>query len=598
MGSGNKTDSERKKYSEEFLHKLKDKDKKIYSSGNTFRLKLFRLLHRIWQILFALPFVLIALLLNVLLLLRRIFTGKPVFRGKDIYGKKGYLLHVRYFNVNTLSNMSLFYHVISGKLSLAGYSLNLERSVGDAFIYDYAPGIVNLWFIRSASRTAYEGIKETDKEYIQKGILKAETKPGLKSFFKLIKAEFLLIIRFLIAKIFQSASSDTISQMIDPIYLFNTRVRNISMNEVMKRMLSAIIECRDSENNIELRRKIYFVNPDCFNRTYIPQFADYRKILHNIRKHDWVFADGIGINIAADMMGYPKNENVNGTDLFPRLCEMAKTQKLSLYFLGAKPGIADQMKINIQEQYPGLIVKGAHHGYFDRATESRQIVDEINQLDPDIVLVAFGVPFQERWIKEWFPELKCPVIMGVGGLFDFYSGNMKRAPRWMRDIGLEWVFRLLMEPARMVNRYIIGNPVFLQRVKKLKKTYKWLAYNKIKRLRKKGMSEVLEMQSCEYFTKRHAELLDIMPRLFHFCSKEKIPIICAWQIAPETIRFFQKTFPELLVTDQLKNKNSSFALIIAKRKPQNNELPKNALWLIEPRFCLELDNLRIIPEIR
>jgi len=594
MSSGNKKENERKKYSDELLQKLSDKNKNIYFSGNTSRLKLFRFLHRVWQILFSLPFVVIALAINAILLVRKIFTGKPVFLEKDIYGKKGYLLRVRYFNLNTFSNMALFYHALSGKLNLAGYSLNLERSVGDAFIYDYAPGIVNLWFIRSASRTAYEGIKETDKEYIQKEILKAETKPNLLSLLKLIKAEFMLIIRFLIAKIFHKASNETINQMIDPIYLFNTRLRNISMSEVMKRMLAAIIDCRNSNENQGLRRKIYFVNPDCFNRTYIPQFADYRKILHNIKQHDWVFADGIGINIAADIMGYPKNENVNGTDLFPRLCEMAATEKLSLYFLGAKPGIADQMKDNVQKQYPNLNIKGAHHGYFDKDTESRQIVDEINQLDPDIILVAFGVPFQERWIENWFNELKCPVIMGVGGLFDFYSGNMKRAPRWMRDIGFEWVFRLLMEPTRMFNRYIIGNPVFLHRVKNLKKTYKWLVHKEIKPLRKKGISEVIALQSYEYFTKRHAELLDIMPLLFQFCSKENIPVICDWQISSDAINFFQNTFPDLKITDKLDNKDISFALIISDRKPENSENINSALWLIDPRFCTEIEKLSII----
>jgi hypothetical protein len=171
---------------------------------------------------------------------------------------------------------------------------------------------------------------------------------------------------------------------------------------------------------------------------------------------------------------------------------------------------------------------------------------------------------------------------------------MKRAPRWMRDIGFEWVFRLLMEPTRMFNRYIIGNPVFLHRVKNLKKTYKWLVHKKIKPLRKKRSSEIISLQSCEYFTKRHAELLDIMPLLFQFCSKENIPVICDWQISPDAISFFQNTFPDLMITAQLDNKDISFALIISNCKPENSENMNPALWLIDPRFCKEIENLSII----
>ena len=125
------------------------------------------------------------------------------------------------------------------------------------------------------------------------------------------------------------------------------------------------------------------------------------------------------------------------------------------------------MKKKLEEKYPYLNIVGTKSGYFDWASDSPGIVNEINDSKANILLVAFGVPLQEKWIDENINKLNSQVIMGVGGLFDFYSGQMKRAPKWMREVGMEWLFRLIKEPKRMWKRYIIGNPLFIYRV------YKW-----------------------------------------------------------------------------------------------------------------------------
>jgi N-acetylglucosaminyldiphosphoundecaprenol N-acetyl-beta-D-mannosaminyltransferase len=156
-------------------------------------------------------------------------------------------------------------------------------------------------------------------------------------------------------------------------------------------------------------------------------------------------------------------ENVNGTDLFPRLCEAASQAGLSIYLLGARPGIAEAAANKMRERYPGLHIAGARDGYFSPEEEAG-VVAGINASGAAILLVAFGVPRQELWIERWRTDLQPRVCLGVGGLFDFYSGRIARAPVWMREIGLEWVWRLLQEPKRMWRRYIIGNPLFLSRV--------------------------------------------------------------------------------------------------------------------------------------
>ena len=126
-------------------------------------------------------------------------------------------------------------------------------------------------------------------------------------------------------------------------------------------------------------------------------------------------------------------------------------------------GAAEQVAENMRRRHPALIVAGVQHGYFDAAEEAA-IIERINGSGARILLVAFGVPRQELWLAQHRERLRPPVRMGVGGLFDFYSGRIPRAPLWLREIGLEWAWRLAQEPGRMWRRYLIGNPLFLYRV--------------------------------------------------------------------------------------------------------------------------------------
>jgi N-acetylglucosaminyldiphosphoundecaprenol N-acetyl-beta-D-mannosaminyltransferase len=151
--------------------------------------------------------------------------------------------------------------------------------------------------------------------------------------------------------------------------------------------------------------------------------------------------------------------------MFPLLCEVAARERLPIYLLGARPGIAKAVADNMVKRYPELEIAGTRDGYFDSG-EEQAVVDAINTSGARILLVAFGAPRQELWLERWRERLVPPVGMGVGGLFDFYSGRIPRAPVWMREMGLEWVFRLMQEPGRMWRRYIIGNPLFLYRVRR------------------------------------------------------------------------------------------------------------------------------------
>jgi len=204
--------------------------------------------------------------------------------------------------------------------------------------------------------------------------------------------------------------------------------------------------------------RVAFVNADCVN--IAARDTTYRDSLSMM---DWVFVDGIGMRIAGKILGQPVRDNVNGTDLFPRMCQSLANQGRSIYLLGGQPGIAEAAAAWAKSRFPGLVIAGIQHGYF-KQSENAAVFENIRSSQPDVLLVGLGAPRQEAWINAHMQDTGATVAIGVGGLFDYYSGNIPRAPLWMRKSGLEWVFRLTQEPARLWKRYLIGNFTFMARI--------------------------------------------------------------------------------------------------------------------------------------
>lgn len=238
---------------------------------------------------------------------------------------------------------------------------------------------------------------------------------------------------------------------VDRINIFDILIANVT--------LARAIELIDEAVMAHSPTSIYFVNADCLNISVGDR--EYRKILNDA---EYVFGDGIGVRIASRIAGTPIVDNVNGTDMLPFLCELCARKGYSLYLLGGKPGIAARVKEHLDVQCDGLDIRGCRDGYFDMKNQSDEVIACINDADVDVLLVAFGAPFQEKWIYTSRHQLNCSVRIGVGGLFDFYSGAKPRAPLWMRRNGIEWLHRLAYEPRRLWRRYIVGNPLFLFRV--------------------------------------------------------------------------------------------------------------------------------------
>jgi len=205
------------------------------------------------------------------------------------------------------------------------------------------------------------------------------------------------------------------------------------------------------------QQNIFFVNAHCVN--VAARDDEYRNILCD---EEFLFADGAGMELAALIEGQKLNHNVNGTDLFPVICAAAAAKGIRVALLGASPGIAQACADNMTQELPGLEIVSVHDGYL-QADDERLAIDAINASGADILFVAKGVPMQEHWIRVHRSKLQTPVILGVGALFDFYSGAVPRAPKLWRRLRAEWAYRLLREPRRMFRRYILGNPEFLLR---------------------------------------------------------------------------------------------------------------------------------------
>lgn len=226
------------------------------------------------------------------------------------------------------------------------------------------------------------------------------------------------------------------------------RLLNLAMDEALAAIDAALTARQPT--------RISFVNADCVNIAAVD--ASYREALAGT---DWVFIDGIGMRIAGRIMDQPVRDNVNGTDLFPRLCTSLAQQGKRLFLYGARPGVAAAAAAWARARCPGLQIAGTLHGY---QPDEAEAVAAIRASGADVVLVALGAPAQETWIARNLEKTGATVAIGVGGLFDYYSGRIPRAPLWMRRLGLEWLFRLIQEPRRLWRRYIVGNAFFLGRI--------------------------------------------------------------------------------------------------------------------------------------
>ncbi len=186
--------------------------------------------------------------------------------------------------------------------------------------------------------------------------------------------------------------------------------------------------------------------------------ADLKRILNSAAL---VVPDGAGTVWAAHQLGYDMPERVAGYDLAQELMKRAPQKDRRIFFFGSAPGVADKAKLKAEELYPGINIVGTRNGFFTDK-DIPDILEEIKKAKPDLLLVALGVPKQEKFLDKYYKELGVPVSIGVGGTFDVMAGVMKRAPLWMQKAKLEWLFRGMLQPKRAGR--LLALPKFVLRI--------------------------------------------------------------------------------------------------------------------------------------
>jgi N-acetylglucosaminyldiphosphoundecaprenol N-acetyl-beta-D-mannosaminyltransferase len=210
---------------------------------------------------------------------------------------------------------------------------------------------------------------------------------------------------------------------------------------------------------IESRRPHYVVTPNVDFLVQAMGDAALHRILFNA---DLVVCDGMPLVWASRWMGNPLPERVAGADLVPRLIEVAEQKGHRLFLLGATPEANEQAVANLRRSHPRLVVAGYYSPPFRPLLEMNheEIAARIREAKPDLLLVCFGCPKQEKWIAMNYRSLGVPVVMGVGATIDFLAGRVRRAPKLMQQTGTEWVFRLAQEPRRLFRRYLMDLRIF------------------------------------------------------------------------------------------------------------------------------------------
>lgn len=223
----------------------------------------------------------------------------------------------------------------------------------------------------------------------------------------------------------------------------NTHVDNVTMDEAIQEIDRLI-----KENNHS-----YVVTPNMDHIVLMEKDELFKEIYDNA---DLILTDGKPLLWIAKRQGTPIKEKVSGSDLFPKMCELAAEKGYSIYILGAAEGVAEKAAVRLKQEYKNLHIVGTYSpriGFEKDDAEVNSIIDSINKSSADVLAVALGSPKGEKFIYQIKNSINASLSISIGATIDFIAGNVKRAPKWMSNAGLEWLFRITQDPGRMIKRY-------------------------------------------------------------------------------------------------------------------------------------------------
>lgn len=240
------------------------------------------------------------------------------------------------------------------------------------------------------------------------------------------------------------------------IKFMNTNIDNLTMAETL----------HEIDKLIQKKNCSYVVTPNVDHIVRLEKDEELQKVYKNA---SLILTDGKPLIWISKWYKTPIKEKISGSDLFPKVCELAANKNYTMYLLGAAEGVADTAARNLMIKYPGLNIVGTYSppfGFEKNEQEMNKIKTQIQEVHPDILIVGLGCPKQEKFMYYHCKELGVPISFGLGASIDFEAGNIKRAPKWMSNHGLEWLYRFSKEPKRLFKRYFVDDLKIIQVARK------------------------------------------------------------------------------------------------------------------------------------
>ena len=240
------------------------------------------------------------------------------------------------------------------------------------------------------------------------------------------------------------------------IKFMNTDIDNLTMAETLNEI----------DKLIQKKNCSYVVTPNVDHIVRLEKDEELQKVYKNA---SLILTDGKPLIWISKWYKTPIKEKISGSDLFPRVCQLAANKNYTMYLLGAAEGVADTAARNLMKKYPGLNIVGTYSppfGFEKNEQEMNKIKTQIQDVHPDILIFGLGCPKQEKFMYYNCKELGVPISFGLGASIDFEAGNIKRAPKWMSNHGLEWLYRFLKEPKRLFKRYFVDDLKIIQVARK------------------------------------------------------------------------------------------------------------------------------------
>lgn len=412
--------------------------KLLYCVSHVVFIDSFEPLKRAFDVIFATVVLVVASPFLFCLILRRKVGGRPVLTRDERVGRYGrrYTQYgiTGFERRRRLQRLPLLLNILAGDMSLIGPR---PAAPGDPIVegsgrarLSVRPGVICSWWLRRHGNIDFDGEAAADSEYVNTASLSADLGIALRAVPALVFSEE------------REAAPRTVE-------ILGIRMDNMNLAEALEWIRRRLDS--DSQAVVSVTNA-HRANRSCLDDAY------HRSLLAS----DLNLAGGVGLRIAGKLKRTPIRQNVNESDLFPRLCAMLADAGRSVYLLGGRQDVAQNVAAWIGKQYPATVVAGYRDGYFEPSEEAT-VTEEIRRSGASVLLVAAGVPEQELWIRRNLGKTGVRVALSAEGLFDFYSGQIPRAPVWLREIGLEWVWCLLREPGLMWRRYLIGSWIFLAR---------------------------------------------------------------------------------------------------------------------------------------